>query len=147
MKSQVIEKAAAMPAKRPSRPRFKYDSRFTAPILITAILLTGQITFGFLESYSRTVLAIVVSIVVELALGRIFNGKWPHIASAYITGISVGILVRSPEFWPYALCGAISITSKYVLRVKGRHIWNPSNFGICVMLFLASYVVAGLSIQ
>jgi Na+-translocating ferredoxin:NAD+ oxidoreductase RnfD subunit len=83
----------------------------------------------------------------ELALARIFYGKWPHLASAYISGISVGILVRSPAFWPYALCSAISITSKYVLRVRGRHVWNPSNFGICVMLFLAYETVASLSIQ
>ena len=33
------------------------------------------------------------------------------------------------------------------LRVKGRHIWNPSNFGISVMLFLAADTVASLSIQ
>ncbi|MGA9774001.1 MAG: hypothetical protein WBV94_33530 [Blastocatellia bacterium] len=127
--------------------RFRYDSRFTPPLLITAILLVGQITFGFLESYSRTALAIVTSIAFEMVLGRVFTGKWPHLASAYITGISVGILVRSPAFWPYALCSALSITSKYVLRVKNRHIFNPSNFGICVMLFLAYYAVASLSIQ
>lgn len=127
--------------------RFRYDSRFTPPLLITAILLFGHLTFGFLESYSRTALAIVTSIGIEMVLGRMFTGKWPHIASAYITGISVGILVRSPAFWPYALCSAISIMSKYVLRVKDRHIFNPSNFGICVLLFLAYYAVASLSIQ
>ena len=62
-------------------------------------------------------------------------------------GISVGILVRSPAFWPYALCSAISITSKYVLRVGERHIWNPTNFGIVAMLLLAADTVAGLSVQ
>jgi Na+-translocating ferredoxin:NAD+ oxidoreductase RnfD subunit len=41
----------------------------------------------------------------------------------------------------------LSIMSKYVLRVKGRHLWNPSNFGIYVLLFLAPDVVASLSIQ
>jgi Na+-translocating ferredoxin:NAD+ oxidoreductase RnfD subunit len=127
--------------------RFKYDGRFTAPILITFILIAGQLTFGFLESYTKTALAITTSILIELIIVRLFTGKWPHLASAYITGISVGILVRSPEIWPYILCSAISITSKYVIRVKGRHIWNPSNFGICVMLFLASYTVASLSVQ
>ena len=45
------------------------------------------------------------------------------------------------------LCAAISITSKYVLRVDGRHIWNPSNFGIVAMLVLASDTVASLSVQ
>jgi Na+-translocating ferredoxin:NAD+ oxidoreductase RnfD subunit len=92
-------------------------------------------------------LAIVTSIVTEIVLSRMLLGKWPHPASAYITGISVGILIRSPAFWPYALCSAISITSKYVLRVKGRHLWNPSNFGISVMLFLTAETVATLSIQ
>ena len=57
------------------------------------------------------------------------------------------MLVRSPAFWPYALCSAISITSKYVIRVDGRHIWNPSNFGIVAMLVLAADTVAGLSVQ
>jgi Na+-translocating ferredoxin:NAD+ oxidoreductase RnfD subunit len=45
------------------------------------------------------------------------------------------------------LCSVIAITSKYVVRVKHRHIFNPSNFGICVMLFLAAESVASLSIQ
>jgi len=123
------------------------DNRFVPPVFITLILLVGHLTFGILESYQKTLLAIGTSILAELILGRIFLHKWPNLASAYITGISVGILLRSPAFWPYALCSLIAITSKYVLRVKGRHIWNPSNFGICVMLFLASDAVASLSIQ
>jgi Na+-translocating ferredoxin:NAD+ oxidoreductase RnfD subunit len=116
-------------------------------MLITCILAAGQLSFGILESYTRTVLAILTAIGMELVLARLYRGQWPHLASAYITGISVGILVRSPAFWPYALCSMLSITSKYVLQVKGRHLWNPSNFGLCVMLFLAADVVASLSIQ
>lgn len=123
------------------------DSRYLPPIFITCILLAGNLTFGMLESYQKTLLAITTSILMELVLARLVLRKWPHPASAYITGISVGILIRSPAFWPYALCSAISITSKYVLRVKGRHIWNPSNFGISAMLFLAPETVATLSIQ
>ena len=125
----------------------RFDHRYLAPIFITCILAAGQVSFGILESYSRTALAILTAIGIELVLARLFRDQWPHLASAYITGISVGILVRSPAFWPYALCSMISITSKYVLQVKGRHLWNPSNFGLCVMLFLAADTVAGLSIQ
>ena len=126
---------------------FGIDKRYLAPILVTIVLLAGQVTFGFLESWSRTMLAIGTAIGVELVLARLFTGTWPHLASAYISGISIGMLVRSPAVWPYALCSAISITSKYVLRVEGRHIWNPSNFGIVAMLVLASDTVASLSVQ
>jgi Na+-translocating ferredoxin:NAD+ oxidoreductase RnfD subunit len=132
-------------------PRWKkfisLENRYIAPIFITLILLVGHLTFGILESYQKTLLAIAASIGAELILSRLFFNKWPIIASAYISGISVGILLRSPAFWPYAVCSIVSITSKYVLRVKGRHIWNPSNFGISVMLFLAPETVASLSIQ
>src|ERR1700761_5690012 len=123
------------------------ENRFVPPVFITLILLVGHLGFGILESYPKTLLAIATSIAAELVLGRIFFGKWPHLASAYITGISVGILVRSPAYWPFALCALISIASKYVLRVKERHIWNPSNFGISALLFLAGDSVASLSIQ
>jgi len=126
---------------------FGPGNRYLAPALITMILLAGQLSFGILESYQKTGLAILTAIAAELTLGRITFHKWLHPASAYITGISVGILVRSPAFWPYVLCSLISIMSKYVLRIKDRHIWNPSNFGICALLLLAPQAVAGLSIQ
>lgn len=132
---------------RAVNPLRRIDKRYLAPILVTAVLITGQVTFGFLESWSRTALAIGTAIAVDALLGWLMVGKVPHLASAYITGISVGMLVRSPEFWPYALCSAISITSKYVIRVDGRHIFNPSNLGMVAMLLLAYDSVAGLSIQ
>jgi Na+-translocating ferredoxin:NAD+ oxidoreductase RnfD subunit len=147
-----VSRNVSIPAPNPSgRPHWKkwlsLDNRYVPPAFITLILLAGQLSFGILESYERTLLAIVTAIATELILGRIYLGKWLNIASAYITGISVGILVRSPAFWPFAVAAALAITSKYVLRYKGRHLWNPSNFGISVVLFLLPASVAMLSIQ
>ncbi|HUY81358.1 MAG TPA: RnfABCDGE type electron transport complex subunit D [Acidobacteriaceae bacterium] len=139
-----------------ARPRIKppdwkswltLNNRYVPPVFITLILLGGQLSFGVLESYERTLLAIGTAMVTELVLGRIFLGKWLNLASAYITGISVGILLRSPAFWPYAVAAALAITSKYVIRYKGRHLCNPSNFGISTVLFLLPTSVAMLSIQ
>jgi len=145
--SQQVMAAPAVSPKTGWKSWVSLENRFVPPVFITLILLVGHLGFGILESYPKTLLAIAASITAELILGKIFLGKWPHLASAYITGISVGILVRSPAYWPFALCALISITSKYVLRVKDRHIWNPSNFGISALLFLAGDYVASLSIQ
>lgn len=138
--------------KLPSPPHpvarfFSGENRYLPPLFITLILLVGNLSFGLLESFSRTVLAIATSMVFEIALTLLVYRKFPNLASAYITGISVGILIRSPAFWPYFLCSAISITSKYVVRWRGRHLWNPSNLGIVVMLLLIPEYVAALSIQ
>jgi Na+-translocating ferredoxin:NAD+ oxidoreductase RnfD subunit len=146
MNGQVTT-APGPPAAAQAVRRFQVDKRYLAPVLVTLVLIAGQVSFGFLESWSRTALAIGTAILAEMILGRLFTDRWPHLASAYVSGISVGMLVRSPEYWPYALCSAISITSKYLIRVDGRHIFNPSNLGMVAMLVLASDTVAGLSVQ
>jgi hypothetical protein len=61
---------------------FSIDNRYLPPILITAILLAGQLSFGLLESFSRTILAIVAALVVELILARRVTGKYANLASA-----------------------------------------------------------------
>jgi Na+-translocating ferredoxin:NAD+ oxidoreductase RnfD subunit len=139
--------AAAAPAVPRRTVLQRIDNRLLPPILITTILITAHLNFGILEAYERTALAIVTAIATELILGRISYGTWLHPASAYISGISVGILVRSPFLWPYFFASFISILSKYVLRVKGRHLWNPSNLGVSAVLFLAPATVSLLSIQ
>jgi Na+-translocating ferredoxin:NAD+ oxidoreductase RnfD subunit len=139
-----VASAAATPGRRPVPV---LSSRMLPPILITCILVAAHLTFGILEAYEQTAVAIVTAIGAEMLLGRITYGRWPHPASAYITGISVGILVRSPFLWPYFFASLISIASKYVLRYNGRHLWNPSNFGVSAVVFLAPATASVLSIQ
>ncbi|MBN2347734.1 MAG: RnfABCDGE type electron transport complex subunit D [Bacteroidales bacterium] len=121
--------------------------RYAPPVFISLILLAGHFTFGILESYQAILIAISSSIITELLLSKLITSSWKNISSAYITGISVSILIRSTVLWPFAVAAVISIMSKYVLRFNGRHIWNPSNFGISWLLFFAPLSVAGLSIQ
>lgn len=147
MTAPVLKENDATGAAHRWRRWFSMENRFVPPVFITQILLIGHFSFGILESWKKTLLAILTSIVAELILGRMVVGKWPNVASAYISGISIGILLRSPAFWPYALAAMIAITSKYVVRYKNRHLWNPSNFAICVVLFLAADAVSTLSIQ
>ena len=90
------------------------NNRYIPPLFITLILITGHLLYGILESYERTALAIVCALITELVLGRIFFGKWLNLSSAYISGISVGILLRSPAFWP-ALIGQQRIGPRFLI--------------------------------
>ena len=125
---------------------------YHAPVFITVILIgahfyygvlenftptwLGALTGGWITSYSPTFVTILAAIGAEFLFGRFAYGKWPNPVSAYITGISAGILIKSPELWPFVLCAVVSIASKYALRVRGRHLWNPTNFGVTVLLLL-----------
>jgi hypothetical protein len=143
----MASEALAQERTAATRRLLTLDNRYLPPLLITSILLGAHLSYGILEAWYTTALAIGTAIGAELIMGRITYGKWPHPASAYISGISAGILVRSPLLWPYFLVSLVSITSKYVLRVKGRHIWNPTNFGVSAAAFLAPATVTVLSIQ
>lgn len=131
----------------PKGAGWQIDPRYLSSGLITLILVFGQVYVGFLHDLSQLFTAIAVALAAELALGRLLTGRWLNPASAYITGISCGILLRSLSLWPYAIASLLSILSKYVLRFRGRHLWNPSNLGICVVLFAAPGTVAALSEQ
>ena len=121
--------------------------QYVPPAFITLLLLIGQLSFGVLDSYLYVIVSICTAVLTEMILARLLLGKWKSLSSAYISGISVGILIRSTMIWPYIITAALSIMSKYVLRYKGKHLWNPSNFGVSWMLFMAPLDVAGLSIQ
>lgn len=137
---------AALP--KPKRfQNFSIPKSFIGPILISAILVAAHISFGILDTYTKLFTAIIAAFITEAVLHKMVTGEWRNLSSAYVSGISAGILVRSPMIWPFALCAAISIASKYVFRFRGRHIWNPTNFGIVVMLIIASDSMAVLSIQ
>jgi len=135
------------PSAPASAPKRQFDSRYIAPLLITTILIAGQVSYGILENLPKTLLAIGCSIAAEIVLSLLVFRKFPHLASAYVSGISCGILIRSPLVWPFAMVAVLSILSKYVLRLHGRHLWNPSNFGISAMLLLAPAAVASLTQQ
>ena len=135
-------KLTAAPMTPAAAAKPKFDPRYIAPLFISLVLIVAHLGAGILVSPLKTATAILAAMAAEMILGRIYFGKWPHLASAYVTGISVGILLRAEAaYWPYIYCSVISIYSKYVLRVGNRHIWNPSNFGTAVTVIMAHNAV------
>lgn len=115
--------------------------------LITTILIVGEWRFGVIGGYERLVVALGSCMLVEFILSRFVLGRSVPLLSAYVSGTSVTLLLK-PEaglVWPFAMAGALAIASKYVLRWRGRHLWNPTNLSICILLLVASPVTAILS--
>ena len=131
-------------------PGKKIDPRWFSATLLTLILVIGQWKFQILgDDYTGWAVAFGVSVLAELVLFRLHAGGWPNLLSAYISGNSVVILLKPQGdlLWPFAVASLLSIGSKYVLRYQGRHLWNPTNFGICALLLLAPSKISILSHQ
>jgi len=124
-----------------------YNERYTAPLFITALLIGAHLSYSNLAGLTELTLAVGACMALDLALARLVRGHWRNLASPYISGISVAILIRSKALWVFPVAGMVSIASKYALQFRGRHIWNPTNFGVVAMLVLARDHMAILSIQ
>jgi len=99
--------------------------------------------------YERLALALGVCMATEAILSWFDRGKIVNLQSAYISGISLTLLTKpqGAALWPFALGGFLAISSKYVLRYRDSHLWNPTNFAITVLLLTAPDKVSVLSHQ
>lgn len=127
----------------------RIDPKYLITFLITLILVLSEWRYAILGGYDRLVTALGVCLATETVLSRLVRGQFANVSSAYITGISLSLLTKpqSNILWPFALGGFLAIASKYVLQYRGRHLWNPSNFGIGLLLLAVPDSVAILSHQ
>lgn len=136
--------AAGAPARKGIDPRWYSSS------LLTLILVIGQWKFQILgDSYLPWMIALGTAVATELVLFRLHTGRTPNLLSAYISGNSVAILTKpmGSILWPFWVAGVLSILSKYVLAYRGKHLWNPTNFSICLLLLVAGDRVSILGHQ
>ncbi len=122
------------------------DPRLHLAVVIVSLQVLGQVAFHFRLSIAQILVALVTCAVLEvgIAFSRQHVILWP--ASALLTGNGVAFILRVPGTkhgdwwsmngaWIFAATAAVALLSKYVIRYRGRHIFNPSNFGL-VLCFL-----------
>jgi len=125
------------------------DPRYLIAELITLVLLVAQFRYHMVGGYSRLALALGVCMATEALLSWFDRGKVVNLQSAYISGISLTLLTKPQggALWPFVIGGFLAISSKYVLRYREQHLWNPTNFAISALLLAAPSKVAVLSHQ
>src|SRR5918992_290191 len=125
------------------------DPRYLIAFLITLVLVAAQLRYHMFGGYDRLVLALAVCVTTEALLSWFDRGKVVNLQSAYISGISLTLLVKPQggALWPFVIGGVLAISSKYVLRYRDNHLWNPTNFAIAALLLAAPDRVSVLSHQ
>ena len=117
------------------------DPRLHVAAVILTIHLLGQTVLGFHLTIPQILAAMLTCAVLEVGLTfrqtRTF--VWP--ASALLTGSGVALIMRlvgtpahepwNPIGW-YVFAGvaAVSLLTKYVIKYRGSHVFNPSNIGL-----------------
>jgi Na+-translocating ferredoxin:NAD+ oxidoreductase RnfD subunit len=123
--------ADAAAAPRPSRRRFHpWDPRLYQIAVLGGLLLYGVLALDFEIGAAQALVLLATALLTQYAgtrLGRLaaFDPR-----SALISGLSLCLLLRTGSLALAALAAAVTIGSKFTLRIGGKHVWNPTNFGI-----------------
>ena len=135
------------PSQSPALVRI--NPKYLIIFFITLILVLGEWRYSILGGYERLATTLGVCLAAEAVLSLLMRGRLANLGSAYISGISLALLTKpqSNLLWPFVMGALLTIGSKYVLTYRNRHLWNPSNFAIGILLLLAPNSVAVLSHQ
>ena len=110
------------------------DPRWAQIIVLSGLASWGGLALEFGFEWPRAVATIGVALAVQ-AFGNAWRGERFEGRSALISALSLILLLRSADLSACALAAAIAVGSKFVLRARGRHIFNPTNFAlVCLLL-------------
>ncbi len=116
------------------------DARYFQIAALGSLL---AINFSLIDFGARplpSAVAIGAALLTQIACSRIAGLPKLDLRSPMITGLSLSLLLRADALWLYAAAAVIAIGSKFLLRVDGKHIWNPAGLAIVVLLLTSSGV-------
>ena len=106
---------------------------------ITLLLFCAIVSSYAIHTFPTNLLvAIAACSLLDVAVKLLFLKKEPRFpASAFISGIIIGSIAPSnASVAAIFVAAAVAIASKYLIRLKGRHIFNPATLGLLVSLSL-----------
>jgi enediyne biosynthesis protein E5 len=98
------------------------------------LLLYGIFFLDFDVSPRRAALLLTAALAAQLVCSRLGGLPSFEAKSALISGLSLCLLLRTNSDALALAAAAVTIASKFVLRWRGKHVFNPTNFGIVTML-------------
>ena len=123
------------------------DPRLHVAAVIVTIHVLGQVELGFQVTVPQILAAILTCAIIDVAVTfhRRRSFVWP--ASAMLTGSGVALILRVPttppgDHWSthawylFAGVAAFSLSTKYFIRYRGSHVFNPSNIGLVIVFIV-----------
>jgi len=122
------------------------DPRFISVTLLSGLALYALLTPAFGRHPAQLAASVLAWVAADALLLILYQKVLLVPLSALVPSLAAFVLVDSPHVWPYAAVGAAAILSKHFLRIDGRHVFNPLNFGLVTgLLFLGDSVAFGIA--
>lgn len=116
------------------------DPRLYQIAVLSSLLIYGVLRLDLEVTAPRAAVLLGTALLCQLACTRLWHLPAFDPRSALISGLSLCLLLRTNSLLFAALAAVITIASKFVIRWRGKHIFNPTNFGIVALLLATDHV-------
>lgn len=110
------------------------DPRHYQIAVLSSLLVYGVTRLDLEVRPLQAALLLAAALGTQWAATRLWGLPAFDARSALISGLSLCLLLRTNSLALAVAAAVVTIGSKFVLRVRGKHLWNPTNFGIVAMM-------------
>lgn len=112
------------------------DPRYYQIAVLSSLVLYGLFVLAFDVAGIDVLLILSTVLVTQFACTKFLRLPRFDPKSGLISGLSLCLLLRTNST-TLLLCAAIvTIVSKFLIRWNGKHVFNPTNFGIALVVFV-----------
>src|SRR5262244_206431 len=121
------------------------DARVFQILFLAALLTVGVLLRDFSLQPLQMILAFAAGLATQAFRLKRLGLQQKGFLSAIVTCCGLSLLLRSDTLWAHPLVAVLAMSSKFVLRINGKHIYNPANLGVVagISLLPGTWVSAG----
>ena len=112
------------------------DARVFQIAFLATLLTFGVLLRDFSLQWQQMALAFAAGLTAQAWWVRHLKLNGVGLLSALITCFGLSILLRADSLWVHPLIAALALSAKFVVRVRGKHLFNPANLGVIAAITL-----------
>ncbi len=120
------------------------DPRYYQIGILASLIALGVFRLGFDIPWWHALGCIGSALITQLVFDKVLKRRFDF-RSPLISSMSLTMLLRTGSISLSILAGFLAVASKYLIRVRGKHVFNPANFGIVItaLAFSSAWVSPG----
>lgn len=124
---------------------FVVDPRLAQIVFLGILLGAGAWTRDLGVRPAQIALTFACGLACQNLCERLTRRPSRSLRSAIITSFSVTLLLRTCDWWIQPAAVVAAVASKFIVRLRGKHLFNPANFGVlfAIALLPGPWISAG----
>ncbi len=122
--------SAALGALAQRLPRL--DPRLYQIAFQAVLLSVGVLARDFTLRWEQMALAFAAGLATQILWTRLLGLPRVGVLSAVITCFGLSLLLRADSLWVHPLAACLALSAKFVVRINGKHLFNPANLGVII---------------